>query len=246
MRNTMPSAGRRRSSSRAAPRAACSAASTVAVVHEEHVDVARVVQLGAAELAHADDRDRHAPVRAIARARPRGTPARARRARAPTPRRSATPRRSRAAMRTQLAALPPAERARRRRRRARPRTRRGSRRRSSPTRSAGGRGAGRASTRRRRSSTTTSERDAHGHRDQPRPSQRVWRASSSTSSGWASTTRATTARAVIGSAERSIAGDAACRGRATLSTIGHAGSVAYPGDDAPAPSRGGAARPRRR
>ena len=42
-----------------APRRVFGASRTVAVVNEQHVDVARVVQLRAAELAHADDGHRH-------------------------------------------------------------------------------------------------------------------------------------------------------------------------------------------
>ena len=76
MRNTMPSARRRRSSSTSTRTRDAVGLLGVAVVDEEHVDVARVVQLVAAELAHADDRERDRPV-ARARAPRRGTPRRA-------------------------------------------------------------------------------------------------------------------------------------------------------------------------
>ena len=98
VRNTMPSAVGS-VITRSSARAARSASARVALVHEQHVDVARVVQLGAAELAHADHGHRHAR-RGDRRARLRGTPAPSAASSAPTARRSAIPRRSRPAMRT--------------------------------------------------------------------------------------------------------------------------------------------------
>ena len=77
MRNVWPSrGGRRRSPARAASRCArprAKSAAVVAVVHEQHVDVGRVRQLGAAESAHADHRERK---RRLERARARASSAR--------------------------------------------------------------------------------------------------------------------------------------------------------------------------
>ena len=63
MRNVWPSDGRLADLGDAASVATLlggvEVGGVVAVVHEEHVDVGRVRQLGAAEAAHADHRERH-------------------------------------------------------------------------------------------------------------------------------------------------------------------------------------------
>ena len=90
------------------PRATCSALRTVAVVHEEHVDVARVVELASAELSHPDDREAVPSLPASASATSRHTCASAASSR-PTAGRSATPSRSRGGDAEQLAPLPPTQ-----------------------------------------------------------------------------------------------------------------------------------------
>ena len=93
VRNTMPSAVGS-VITREQRRAAALGVGAVAVVHEQHVDVARVVQLGAAELAHPDHGQRHRRCRR-SRARRRGTPRASAASSTPTVGRSAMPSRSR-------------------------------------------------------------------------------------------------------------------------------------------------------
>ncbi len=72
----------------------------IAFVHEHHVDVARVVELVPAELAHADDRELGRPVSASVDGDVEAGLRQIARARSPTSRRSAIASRSRPAMRT--------------------------------------------------------------------------------------------------------------------------------------------------
>ena len=201
MRNTMPSSlGVVIVASTA--RAARSACVGVAVVHEQHVDVARVVELASAELAHAD-RPRAARRRRRSRARPRRTPGRARPARA-RPRagrrcRAGRGPRCAAARAASTAADPPASWRVGRVPRARRYVVEGALARR-------GRRASRSGSSSESSATTAddSERDAHASATRPSRSN-GWSASSSASAGCASTARSTSMRAVRASAERSIA-----------------------------------------
>ena len=186
----------------------------VAVVDEQHVDVARVVELPAAELAHADHRQPRLGARR-GRRRRRGRPRRARRARAR--RRGGRPARGGRGPRCAAAPAASSGAAQPVRPRGRRRTRRrnaGSRRRSAPARSRRRRAAGRAA-RDRRSPRST----AIATRPRPPPAQtrrRSSAASSSASWGCSSTRRVSTARARPGSADCSIASTSA----GAASTVG--------------------------